>query len=524
MTRRVEYSCEIEGDPQQTLQAIRSLHPNGTTAADGRYRWEEPSPLGSDATLRMEARVLTTRLELTCSYGAVVPYFEWAFARLVRSEVRRMLVRRAQAVRSHTTGSAPPPEPKRAWWSPPDSMTSDQIRVIATISLILALVEYGGTLLTQTVDYVATSYGATNAQLGVVTAITRVGTLVALVGGVLADRLGRRRVLLSALVLVSISTALTAAAPNLATFAVLQTLVRGGVNLAFAVAFIAAVEEAPEGSRTYTIAIVGIASGLGFAAGSVLLPVADVAADAWRWLYAIGIVGLAFVPSVSRTLTETKRFDALVARNAPRGRVREVVDRRYGNRFLLLCLTGFLTAVFFAPQSQFTNRYLGDERNFSGLDILVLRAVTQALPALAATYIGGRLAESSGRRPIAFWGLLVTAFGGAAYFSLGGPLLWATLAIATAAEGLAGPALSAFGTELFPTEVRGTAGAGITVASVLGSATGLLLVGYLADPLGSVGYAAAVTAIAPLIVAVFLVGRLPEAKGKLLDDVSPSEV
>ena len=430
----------------------------------------------------------------------------------------------AKSVEASATGHESPAEPKAPWWAPPEGMNAHQVTIVATISFLLAVVEYGGALLTQTVDHVAKTYDATNAQLGVVTAVTRVGTLIALVGGVLADRIGRRQLMLWSLAIASISTALSAAAPNLIAFGAAQVVVRGAVNLAFAVAFIAAIEEAPEASRTYTIAIVGIASGLGFVLGVVLLPFADIHPQAWRGLYALGGLGLLFLPGIARRLTETRRYEALAARDAPRGRVSEVVDRTYGRRFALLCITGFLLNVFFAPESQFTNRYLSDERGFSGFGILILRTVTQAVPAFAAAYIGGRLAESNGRRRVATQGLLLGSFGIACFYLTGGPVLWLMLALGTTGQALAGPAISAFGTELFPTEVRGTAGAGLTVTSVIGSAVGLLAVGYLAEPLGSVGKAIALMAVAPLIVAVFLVRRLPEAQGRLLDDVSPSEV
>jgi MFS family permease len=196
----------------------------------------------------------------------------------------------------------------------------------------------------------------------------------------------------------------------------------------------------------------------------------------------------------------------------------------YGGRFVLLCVTGFLIYAHIAPQSQLLNRYLGDERGFSGAGILGLRTVTQAVPALVAAYIGGRLAESRGRRPVARQGLLLGAFGTAIMFLTGGPILWVMLTLGTIGQSFAGPSLSAFGTELFPTEVRGTAGAGLTIASVTGSATGLLVAGFLAEPLGSIGTAIAVTSVGPVIVAVMLVRYLPEARGRLLDDVSPSEV
>jgi MFS family permease len=78
--------------------------------------------------------------------------------------------------------------------------------------------------------------------------------------------------------------------------------------------------------------------------------------------------------------------------------------------------------------------------------------------------------------------------------------------------------------ELFPTEVRGTANALLLVCYVVGSAVGLLVAGFLADQLGDLGLAIAICGIAPIVAALFLLPRLPESRGRALDDVSPSEV
>jgi MFS family permease len=494
-------------------------------AVTGRsFAWTEPSPLNPAERVAVTAKVDSEHVTLAVTFDAEVPYFGWVFNGLNRAAMRSFLRHVANVLRAESAGEEPPSPPKPPWWAPPVAMTPDQVRAIATISLLLALVEYGNSLLTQTVDYVANTYSATNADLGLVTALTRVGNLIVLVGGVMADRAGRRRLLLIAVSTVLTATVLSGIAPSLATFGVLQVFVNGATNLAFMVGIIAAVEEAPEASRAYAIAIVGIAAGLGFVLSASLLPLADVRPQAWRGLFLGAALGFLFLPSVGRSLKETKRFEALVARHAERGRVGEVVDRTYGRRFLLMCVTGFLLNLFFAPQSQFTNRFLSDERGFSGFGILILRAATQAVPAFAAAYLGGKLAETKGRRPVARQGLILGAIGTALFFVAGGPALWVLLAIGTIGVGISGPALSSFSTELFPTEVRGTAGAGLTLTSVLGSASGLLLAGYLSEPLGSIGRAVAVTAIGPLVVAVFLIRYLPEAKGMLLDDVSPSEV
>ncbi len=78
--------------------------------------------------------------------------------------------------------------------------------------------------------------------------------------------------------------------------------------------------------------------------------------------------------------------------------------------------------------------------------------------------------------------------------------------------------------ELFPTEVRGTANALLLVCSVAGSAVGLVLAGTLSDAIGDLGVAIAICGVAPLLAALLLLPRLPESRGRALDDVSPSEV
>lgn len=486
--------------------------------------WDEPSILQVGTTFRICAEPQDGSLRMTAFYDARVPYFGWVFNIPLRAATKSFLRYRAQTLAAEATGRPAPPEPKRPPWAPPDIWSADQVRTVATVAFLLAIAAFGASLLSQTSDYVAKTFHASNAQLGVLLAVTRIGNLIVLVGGVLADRVGRRRLLLASVVTVVVAATVSGIAPALVTFGTAQIVVNGASNLAFLVGFIAAVEEAPETSRAYTLAIVTVASGIGYALVAILLPFADLRHDAWRGLYLIGGLALLLMPSISRNLVETKRYEALVARDAKRGRIGEVVDKTYGGRFAVLAVTGYLLAFHFAPAAQLTNRYLNDERHFSGFGILLLRAATQSVLGIVAIYVGGRLAESIGRRPIASWGLIGSSVFIAMFFTTSGPALWITLALASTAGSLATPSLSSFGNELFPTEIRGTAGAGLTVIGVMGSASGLLTVGYLSDPLGSLGSAIAVTAVAPLIVAVFLVRYLPEARGKLLDDVSPPEV
>ena len=230
------------------------------------------------------------------------------------------------------------------------------------------------------------------------------------------------------------------------------------------------------------------------------------------------------MPVLRRNLAETRRYEQLAQRSAERGRVREVFDKAYGNRLVLLAAVGFLTNVFSAPSAQFTNRFLSDDRHFSNSGVAVFQGVTNGVPGLFGILLAGRLAESRGRRPVAIVGLFV---GTAAHDGLlprlgAGHLDRSTFAIVAGAS--ATLSVGTMDAELFPTEVRGTANALLLVCSVAGSAVGLVLAGTLSDAIGGLGMAIAICGVAPLLAALFLLPRLPESQGRALDDVSPSEV
>jgi MFS family permease len=464
-----------------------------------------------------------SRVNLRATVGFRMPYFGLLFRPLVSRATRRSLEHMGDVIEARATGAVEPEPPKRPFWTPRDPIEGSRASTIATICAVLLVAGYCGGLFTNTLDFVADSFGASDAELGVVLAITRVGVLVGLVGATIADRRGRRKILLASVVGVCIASAISAFAPNLVAFGAAQVFVRGFVQLAGIIGFVAVTEVAPEGSRAFMLAIAGMASGAGFALGAGLLPVADQAGGAWRLMFLVAGLGLFLVPGLARRLPETDRYTEISGRLGA-ARARELVDPMYGGRFVIAAAIGFLLGFFGSPSLQFTNRYLSKVRGYSGSGIFMLRGITQGFPALLGIILGGKLAESRGRRVIASRATLALAVASVVFFLTGGAPLWISMLAATVAGAMSGPALTAFNTELFPTEVRGRAGAILLTASVIGAAAGLLLVGYLADPLGDVGKAVAITCIAPVIVALVLIPRLPEARGQRLDDISPPEV
>lgn len=530
-TASVKVTRHISASPQTVLDA--ALEPIITRFADpidpvvegGRIQWSSLPDFveGVQRTGVVSESDGKTVFALQASIEINEPFFGWITKPLLTRRVKNDLTYIADVIEARATMHPLPRSPRRPVWAPPERLNSAQSRVIMAVCAVLAITTYSGSLLTQTVHFVAETFDASDAGLGTLLAFTRIGTLIGIAGSILADRRGRRSVLLYATAGICITSFLSAFAPNLFALGVLQVFSRGFVNLAAVVGFIVITEESSEGSRAYMIGIGSILGALGFALGAVLLPLADLQPQAWRVLFLIGGVGLLALPGIGRRVTETTRY-ASMADRASRASAREVVDKTYRGRFVLVAAMNFLLALLAAPSSQLMNRYLQDVRGYSAGDVLALRFFTQGAPALFGVFIGGRMAESKGRKPIAGPATVLMAITTAAFYLTGDAAMWLMSLISSIAGAIAGPAVAAFNTELFPTEVRGRAGAALLGIAVAGSATGLLLSGWLAGPVGSIGTSVALTAVGPLIVGLFLIRRLPEARGRVLDEVSPPEV
>jgi len=156
-------------------------------------------------------------------------------------------------------------------------------------------------------------------------------------------------------------------------------------------------------------------------------------------------------------------------------------------------------------------------------EIALFRTVTAGIPGILGVVLGGRLAESRGRRPVTIAGLTVASLFQMSFFLTGGWFLWVSPMIAIVAALAGGLALGALDTELFPTEVRGTSNGFLLVCAVAGSAVGLVLATSITDAVGGLGPAIALCGVAPLIAAFLVVPRLPETADRRLDDISPSE-
>lgn len=498
---------ETEGD-----DSLRGRLPHDTTA-NGSLRVSVVADPDGGSTV-----------ELSAENTLRVPFFQFFFGPVIRFAMGRLLRHAAETLRATLAGVDPPPPPRPATFLPAVEFGHDQIRLLAAVSALGALAGFGSALFGQLGGPIRDSFHASKAELGLSLAITRAGVLIALVVGAAADRRGRRQILAIAFVGLCCSNAVAAIAPNVEIFTGSQLLTRAFVNALVVVGGIAAIEDAPDGARAYSAMMLGLSAGAGFALSVVLLPLADLGREAWRILFAVSAASVVLLPVVMRAMPETRRWSALSARGGERARVSEIVNASYGPRFALLAALAFLTSVFSAPSASLTNTFLHDERHFSNSLVALFRTVTNGVPGVVGLVLGGKLAETRGRRPVTVIALLLATILQVVFYLTSGLALWLTSTFAIIGAGASTLTIGTLDAELFPTEMRGTSNSLLLVCGVTGSVVGLLVAGFLAGPLGGYGRSIALCGIAPLVAAVFLAPRLPETVGLGLDDVSPSEV
>ena len=322
---------------------------------------------------------------------------------------------------------------------------------------------YLGTVLSQTLTFAADEFGHGNTAQGIVLAVVRVGVLVALASVALADRHGRRRLLLAAGIASCVVTAVGALSPGLWFLGATQLLARGLSTALGILIVILAAEEMPARSRAWAMSVLVLCAGLGSGMAVWVLPVADLHISAWRAVYVVPLAGVAVMAWVGRQLPESRRFEIAGTGFQPRhGRSAatpsdaEAAERRR-RRLTLLAASAFLIAMFAAPASGLRNDFLKDEREFSAAAISLFTVVTNT-PIGIGVLAGGYLADRRGRRPVGAAGLVAGAvFVAWAYFT-DGVALWSLTLAGGVLGAVAVPALAVYG----PSCSAPTGGAGPT--------------------------------------------------------------
>jgi MFS family permease len=515
-TRSVsDVELEAAMRPRDDLVLERVVAAGRFELADGPFdRWQRTAEVVETRTTADGSTVHTLAEQV--HYELAIPVWKILFNPIVRRSIKR-----GARVDSPSRSDRPP------WWATPDRLDARAARGLSLLCILALFAGYMGTLLTQTNTFFKEDFGVSDSAIGTMIAVVRIGALLAMVVVAIADRRGRRTVLIAASLLGCVLTAAGALAPDLATLTVAQTLARSfTAAMALLVAVVAA-EEMPAGSRAYAVSVLTMTAALGAGLAVMLLWVGGVAPWGWRILFALPLLAIGSVVRIGRALPETRRFEAS-DRRATRGEHVSVAPHRprpraNTGRLVLLAASALCLDVFVTPASSFLNEFLRTDRGFAPWQISVFTILTNT-PGGIGIVVGGRLADARGRRVVGAIGLGTGVAFTVLMYLVGNWTIWLWSVLGAVIGAMAVPALAVYGPELFPTDARGRANGVINVARAAGAAAGAFLAGFLADRLvGGLPHAMALLAIGPAIVVGLVLFLYPETAARELEDLNPED-
>jgi len=418
------------------------------------------------------------------------------------------------------SSSAYPKKYSHVWgFSAPEPLTSRQKSVLKLLWLACLPAAYVNTVFTQTVAYAATEFNVSERGQGFAAAIVRWGVIIAIPIAAYADKVGRRRVIITLAWFAPLIISLGALSPSFTFLVATQTIGRPlGIALTVFV-LVFATEEMGTNTRAWALSILAVGSGVGAGSAVGAIPLAGFSESSWRLVYLIGIAWLAVAFVLSRSLPETERFLALHDEQLHYTDIQTHIHR---DRLWLQIAVAVLTNVFVATASIFQSRYLKDVRGYSAFEISMFITIT-TIPATIGLVAGGRLADKVGRKAVAIATVPTGTLLFASSFSMHGISMWLIAIAGGILLGISYPAMAVFRSELFPTAHRNMASILIMVASLIGGSIGLVVAGFLLDNGMSYGRVMLTFALGPVLVAFLVALKYPETAHLELEDINPED-
>ena len=130
------------------------------------------------------------------------------------------------------------------------------------------------------------------------------------IGGIIADYIGRRRTMMLAILAYSLTTGLSALAWNWESFAVLRFLVGVGIGSEWATGASIVSELWPDHARGKGGGLLQCGAGIGgLVASGVWLLIGSSGPNAWRWLYLVGVLPALVTLWIRRGIPESPRWE-----------------------------------------------------------------------------------------------------------------------------------------------------------------------------------------------------------------------
>ncbi len=356
-------------------------------------------------------------------------------------------------------------------------------------------------------------------------AVLRFGALFSIALGVMADRLGRRGLLIASVGGCALSNVLSAFAQSGEQLAFLQMLSRLFVGAQILLSGVVVSEELSADNRGWGIGVLTAVGGLGGALTLLAYAFVDQLPYGWRALYVIGGFGGLCVPWLMASLRETRRFAAQRAAE-PEGvdggsaiaPLRDIIRLHPGRLFSLIAVIAPV-AVILEPGSVFISKFLQSDLGHTPAQVSLMLALCGIATPLG-NVLSGILTDRFGRVPGTALVSLLLSLSTALFYNAEG-LVMVGLGLALLMLSIGGIQVLhiALSSELFPTALRSTASGAREAVSTLGASLGLWLTGALygitASHAASITWILVLTPIAPIVLLF-----VPETARRELEEIS----
>jgi MFS family permease len=363
-------------------------------------------------------------------------------------------------------------------------------------------------------------FGLTSAQAGGLASATLVFSAIGgIAAGVLADRIGRARALIVAVLVYSLATAGTATAQSVVQLLFWRALVGLGLGGEWSAGSVLVAETWPAEHRGKAIGLMQSGWAIGYLLAA-LLAGTMMESVGWRGLFLIGVLPAFFTLWIRRAVEEPEIWRRQRHEPGERRGLGDLFRPPLARRTVLATLLA--TTLLFAYWGLFTwiPTYLASPVEKGGAGLSLLRSTAWIVPLQVGAFLGyilfGILADRFGRRPV-FLAFVLAAAAIVPAYGLAARSAGVLFVLGPLVGFFGHGYFSVFGAllaEMFPSSLRGTAQGLCYNAGRAASALAPVAIGALADRYG-LGAALASTA-GLYVLGGLLMFTLPETRGETL--------
>lgn len=377
--------------------------------------------------------------------------------------------------------------------------------------------------------FLAAELGLDDAQITAIAGFASLGAFGTAALSRLADRRGRRSLVVLCFALLPGLSLASALAPGIVSYTLAQMGVTALLGALFTGIVVVMIERSSESGRAAGQAWFGLAGAAGGGLAIGLAALGEKLPWGWRGFWLLAALPVLAIEPVRRALGETERFTR--ARDGGRvaaSRARDLFRYPWRRRSIALLSVAALRPIALIATSAWPFYHMVKSLALSPATASLVFIIGGGLGQLGSP-LGAHLANLWGRRPTAVWGSVIAVASGIAFYWIPlGPFAVTELVALTAVNQGATAAFSVaerlLVSELFPTPLRATV-SGVVGLMVAGAA---LVANFglsaLVAPLGGLAAAISTLSVVTFIPAtVIFLAAVPETRGMSLDEAAMEE-